>query len=222
MGSEMCIRDSVTSRAAAYALDPTEPYVLRGGILGEAMGLGKTVEVLACILAHPWTKPTMMDESETTTNATTNDATAAMVSTGVANQEQGAAVGTVDDMCDFGDADDDTSDDNDGDDSDASFMTTTQQRRVAAVVTPERNLRPVPEQWSEGTVIGACICGALIGFDTDADNIVTCRRCDEPMHEACAFLDDSSAQQLHPVHYRQHFTNPVSYTHLTLPTKRIV
>ena len=32
---------------------PQPPEAVRGGILGEEMGLGKTVEVLACILANP-------------------------------------------------------------------------------------------------------------------------------------------------------------------------
>ena len=64
------VQSHEAARVATLGLQPTP---VRGGILAESMGLGKTVEVLACILANPFQPPTT---TTAITNETTNNNTA--------------------------------------------------------------------------------------------------------------------------------------------------
>jgi SNF2 family DNA or RNA helicase len=63
---------------------------------------------------------------------------------------------------------------------------------ISAVVTPikEYNVKPTQERWIDNDVLGACICGNLIGFDFESmkslGSVIVCVSCEEPMHSNCA------------------------------------
>ena len=202
-----------------------------GGILAESMGLGKTVEVLACILANPRNKVAMSNEIAVSSvpnenlgakrQLKFNDDAISLVSDSISEKLKDRT-STVDDLKDFCDAEIDSDIDYDNG-SQFSMrpvvnpnvtiakvpLDTVALESTASLVTPTKvsNDNFVEERWTESDILGACICGNLIGFDTrnGIEAIVICQSCDQPMHMHCAALDLDAGMKAN--------TRPLRYWH---------
>ena len=181
-----------------------------GGILAESMGLGKTVEVLACILANPrpaetW-KPQIGKPATAQRRLDFDLVVPQHDGSEIAGSSIPGKVGIVDDMRDFGDADDSS---HDGDSMENVSQSSINTGTRPVPITPERN--PVPELWVDESVLGSCICGRLVDFShrQSAGPVIICRSCQEPMHHHCAaFLSPTEMQHNgEPLRYRQRFSN---------------
>ncbi|GKY93405.1 hypothetical protein MPSEU_000308100 [Mayamaea pseudoterrestris] len=199
-----------------------EALVVRGGILAESMGLGKTVEVLACILAHRMPQFGEVHQSVTATtiandrqlvspDSTTSDEKLRATNADEMIDLSGDNVGFVGDLAEFGDAED-SSDEESLSRNSRTDPTTVCASNRAAPVTPEKLMdvrHIVREEWADDDELGSCICGKVIGFtDCEGQSIVVCSSCREPMHMECANWPkhDGTNSQCH-YKLRQRFTN---------------
>lgn len=159
---------------------------IRGGILAESMGLGKTVEVLACILSNPSPQ-----------HKATSEAVAQHIVLDGPNHGNIAEAEARNELKDF---DDEMS-------IDGNVQPSTGQQAIR-VVTPERKVR-LPEVWSDDDVLGGCICGDIVCFSRTKElgDIVVCRSCNEPMHCECAYIRNDEERMFERVQFRQRFTN---------------
>lgn len=168
----------------------------KGGILAESMGLGKTVEVLACILAHPMPPANdgerrqelpMATSSSIATSTTINNTITTTATT------ETACVNTITDYSTTRSGSSppssptNTLQSSNDEDSDHEMELPERTTTPDILTAPIRPLHI----WNVPKVIGACICGQTIDI-SDMDNkkrpIVVCRTCQEPMHAACADL----------------------------------
>lgn len=180
--------------------------LFKGGILADSMGLGKSVEVLACILANQYQPPTIDTSSSVRRRLDFEEMDQSIViATTTTENEQ---TEFVDDMADFVDADDDSED---GCDTSNQELSPFVGSEACAVVTPDKKDTIMKERWLDVDIVGTCICGELIGFTTSdgPGPVVVCADCNEPMHARCAYLDTSDAveQVTRHVRYMQRFTN---------------
>jgi SNF2 family DNA or RNA helicase len=185
---------------------------MKGGILAESMGLGKTVEVLACILAHPFvdssTRPITSSSGARSSGVKrkllfSDDYSQSIMPDGPLSLKIPPEIvegfptqGCVDDLNDFCVVDDESETDemhSSPVNSEPLESSGVSESTVSvAVVTPikESNSEPTEERWIENDVLGACICGNLIGFHSESikslGSIVVCDTCEEPMHMNCA------------------------------------
>lgn len=187
----------------------------RGGILAESMGLGKSVEVLACILANPRDMPTDTNVAEPGPPAMRRlDFESASISeclddyqnTNESDSEQ-AKVGVVGEMNEFGDADS-------SDDDCVSVEDSAISKKISSSpssVVPAPNAGTLTERFVEDDVIGSCICGSLVCFSTSrkSDRIIICEACEEPMHIKCSSFNSETElfENYERVRYRQILTN---------------
>ena len=197
----------------------------QGGILAESMGLGKTVEVLACILANPRPKSEDntacsakrkldFDEPEIVLASSCIEDTPPATSN-VSNN----CVGVVNDFSEFGDMDDDSEDETAEDDvqpvrSEVAPNSTVKPKPAPVPITPDRPAvacDPVDERWLDDDVVGSCICSSLITFSMRKKKqpIVLCSSCDEPMHKDCAAFESETEMMKCTKHVRlrQQFSN---------------
>ncbi|GAX16412.1 E3 ubiquitin-protein ligase SHPRH [Fistulifera solaris] len=163
----------------------------RGGILAESMGLGKTVEVLACILANP--RP--VEECSRTINQMPfvkrrlvfDDDASGEVDLSVlktlddeednkvndSNKKQ--KVGVVEDLAEFAEAEE--SDVDSVKDESAAVCVSAQNASEEQVeeakvnfqvVTPDVSRKPfaIEERWLDDDNVGSCICSKLVCFST--------------------------------------------------------
>lgn len=232
-------------QARMMTVGPMEGAI-KGGILAESMGLGKTVEVIACILAHPFVKPPPQELSAVARQTGHNVLTPSRRrldfdgrSTPSKTDTQtdleilpSSKAGYLQDMNEFGDADDDMEEDDNAaltktvaeashngvlSSSTTSSMDGsgyTQCNGDPVPFTPERDDEvegPIEVRWLDDEIVGACICGALIGFSSDngPGSVVVCRSCDEPMHMHCAAFvsNDEMNAETKPIRFRQRFSN---------------
>ena len=189
-----------------------------GGILAESMGLGKTVEVLACILANP--RPEIKDATPSVKRKLDFDESEAVSVTASAMNHvvpsSTAGVGVINDFSEFGDVDDDSSDEQEETGVTAIHPATpgAATESTAVPVTPDKPatiLQPAEERWLDDAVVGSCICSKLITFSTRKKDwpVILCSSCNEPMHKPCAAFE-SEAEMMSctkPIHFRQRFTN---------------
>ncbi|KAL3916438.1 MAG: hypothetical protein SGILL_005179, partial [Bacillariaceae sp.] len=190
-------------------------HPVRGGCLAEQMGLGKTVELLACILAHPMPTPepktTLVDPTcrrrldfvEKEKDVVINDNCV------VAAMGEQPNVGIVNDTSEF--ADDESSDEEMGNDVAMPVATEGERVSTAPVVTPEKKQDPIHERWVDEVEVGGCICGEIISFPQGARKqksmVVLCTLCDEPMHLECSCLDINTADRSDRINLRRTFGN---------------
>ena len=205
--------------------------VIKGGILAESMGLGKTVEVLACILAHSRPLPVGDVVDVTASNDKLSLATIAQQSqdkmdTGdKSSDEESTVQETHENVTVQNEQDNAVS-------STSRDLVTSPRRRlpltsrrskVAAVpVTPDKSMTheedsaadpDVPHRWlDEGeTLLGSCLCGEVIHVQesTEQRPIVLCCQCQEPLHMDCAGFDTLSELKAKttPIMYRKMFSD---------------
>lgn len=195
-------------------LEPNDAAV-RGGILAESMGLGKTVEILALILARtrPYERnpPAQRALFGNTRNRTLSEPLTAMA-------EQDFTV--------FGDT---QSSDSEGSSSDRTLTTTnanistpctkvTHRPANPALITPQALENDGRESHREErflddheTLLGSCLCGEQIDLERIRNNaaIVLCCRCNEPMHMQCAGFSGLTDMQASTkeMRYRKMYSN---------------
>jgi SNF2-related domain len=190
---------------------------IKGGILAESMGLGKTVEVLACILGNP--RPAQQWHGPLSIKAQRQlnfDECHHPSDTQAGGEDvQSDRVGVIHDMSEFGDSD--SSDDEENRDGGSVFSIIGEKAPSAHApsqvirnpVTPDR--QSIDEIWVDESVIGSCLCGKLIDFShrKALGPVVLCESCNEPMHRDCAgFRTRQEMLSLtRPIRYRQRFTN---------------
>lgn len=198
---------------------------IKGGILAESMGLGKTVEVLACILANPYNLPprSALDASAPTFQRLIEVGRTVKRHLDFEKCDKtcdgsignAGGIGVVGDMHQFCDDDDEE----ELVQIEPTLVTISSTclpsctSNVAKIVTPvkENRIIEVEERWTDEDILGACICGDLIGFFShNGPGLVTiCSSCDEPMHMHCAAF--SSAEELRTEtigrRYRHRFSN---------------
>ena len=199
-----------------------DQVVVKGGILAESMGLGKTVEVIACILAHRRPPPTLQERLK-------SDPRRVLFTEEDTPEPQGSEhIDNVGDISEFGDAEEDSS-------SDDSTMVVPTRKLVnmtenpvnegngsVTPVTPDGSTdslslseSTVEERWLDGdnTVLGSCICGKVVDLLTEksTSHIVLCCQCHEPMHMECAGFSDfrSLKHSNKEVTYRKMFSNQI-------------
>jgi E3 ubiquitin-protein ligase SHPRH len=186
---------------------------VRGGCLAEQMGLGKSVELLACILANPMPNPPDQEAISVDPscarrldfgddqNLVRNPSTVATAG------EVRNVGGVVNDMNDF--ADEESSDE----DEDAAMVTEVAlgQSKVP-VVTPEKNYDVTEDMWMDEQEVGSCICGEIITFPSSARKqqktyVVLCKLCHAPMHMECSCLDPGLMERQKRINLRRSFGN---------------
>jgi E3 ubiquitin-protein ligase SHPRH len=205
----------------------------KGGILAESMGLGKTVEVLACILANPRPKPRVMAAPKAQQKLDFGEEkSSSTLQVNSCETGNAARVGVVADLEEFGDAEDSSDEESEMEKSqdtvtDSRVATTgepttlqvahTQDRNLPVPVTPEKidvsKTQEVAEiRWVDGdATLGSCICGNVIGWpDLKKDHpIIVCRSCEEPMHNECAAFrsQQEMEEETTPLLYQRMFSD---------------
>ena len=224
-----------TSLEEARAMMQMEQTVVRGGILAESMGLGKSVEVLACVLAHRKAvtraastarRKLNFDEDDVAENSMSAETVPqgsserdAVVGNEMVeyDKDSGGKVGVVGDLSEFGD---DESDE-EGDvmvveDEDTPAMTTDTGTPYTppVPVTPDQQdtEEPVDVRWVDDDMpLGACICGQLIHLNDmrRKSAIIFCPTCNDPMHQECAAFQSSAemSKVSSLIEYRRMFSN---------------
>jgi E3 ubiquitin-protein ligase SHPRH len=185
---------------------------IKGGILSDSMGLGKSVEVLACILANSRPKEQWLESPNIPAKKrlTFEDAGGPSLSLKLLKEDLPVGVRVVNDISEFGGAEESTGEE--GCESSAHSVEhprAASTSRTAVPVTPDREA--LDEVWVDEDVIGSCICGKLIGFSHRKclGPVVLCESCNEPMHKDCAgFLSRTELQSCTtPLRYRQRYSN---------------
>lgn len=181
---------------------------VQGGILAESMGLGKTVEMLACILANPRKSlPTKGEEGIVRRSLFgKSDLTVELSSPG---QFLPKSETVVEDYNEFGEADDD---DSSREETMKNGNNSKLLGSLPVVVTPEKPVgkeESVNEEWIEDSLLGSCICGSLITFEDLQRPVVICCQCREPMHMHCAGFENQNdlEQQTDVIAYRRLYLN---------------
>ncbi len=163
----------------------------RGGILAESMGLGKTVEVLACILANPRPAEVCSRTINQTPSAkrrlvfdddASEEVDISVIKT-ITDEESNKVndsnkkqkVGAVEDLAEFAEAEE--SDAESRNDEMAVVRSSAQNASEEQegdtklnfhVVTPDVSRKPIliEERWLDDDTVGSCICSRLICFST--------------------------------------------------------
>jgi E3 ubiquitin-protein ligase SHPRH len=189
--------------------------VAQGGILADSMGLGKTVEVLACMLAHPRPQEDLITHRQHENLTSTGPRR--LIFPDEAEEPEAKPdsnrVPLDDDtlFTDEGSSDSDASIVNDrkkaesnesseGPDNDEVGTAPTpstpnsEVRRRAPVVTPDITRRTSETVTSSDADMewvpidfefGSCVCGRVVPFCTEDSVVVVCGSCQEPMHVKC-------------------------------------
>jgi SNF2 family DNA or RNA helicase len=183
-----------------------QTHPIRGGILAEQMGLGKTIEVLALILANPHAviplersngrpacrRQLIFEDDSSTKNNRKNESRENM--------------GVNSDLLEFGGTDDSLEDDvNSVEQTRNNFDVTSRINTIPAAVTPDT----VMQRWFDSSEVGSCICGDLICFSGKSKKmkIVFCESCEEPMHLECTCLELVDMEKLPRLDLRRTFGN---------------
>jgi hypothetical protein len=202
----------------------------RGGILAESMGLGKTVEVLSCILANR--RPTVASlpvpfARRNLDSEFSRSRDVAECHDDLSEQNRSTVVRDVEYRKErrsetyFNKGDTVTSR-NPHLESFAGISCLSIAATNTRLVTPEpkRNDLPVAtEQWLQDDYIGSCICGKLISLpDLKKELIIICCSCKEPMHEFCASFDSTDAlmKASTPYTFRRSPSGPGSHCRLSM------
>jgi SNF2 family DNA or RNA helicase len=191
-------------------------HPIKGGILADQMGLGKTIEVLACILAHPFPIIARNDE-DTPCRRQLIFAGDSSVSgeQGKSGQSRVESVVTdreviVDTNCSLDD------DDTDGilTQAKGKFNMTSPIRldKVKTVaVTPDKVEEQIDQRWVDDIEVGSCICGEIICFSKRLQKrkLAFCEYCEEPMHIECTCLESADVEKLQRLDLRRRFGNEI-------------
>jgi SNF2 family DNA or RNA helicase len=186
---------------------------IRGGILAESMGLGKTVEVLACILANPRQPFDSMDSSDKESSSTfqmssqilascdqdttpsgkdtarTSSTTSSEEDSDTSTKHKSRTVAGVArserDNTKSGDSSSNEEFEFDGDDH--SVVSATENPSPSSSITGQMESCLIRTEDLECATqaLGVCICGQSI-YLTEKLPVVLCETCHEPMHAVCA------------------------------------
>ena len=186
-------------------------HPVRGGCLAEQMGLGKTVEVLACILAHPMPEEGVNSSGDSCRRRLfEEDENVKDADVHVTEQRscEDAKLGVVSGMDDFGDAD---SSDDDSEQKTQVVSPSFSDSGTPAVVTPEKLTEVAEQHWIDEFEVGSCICGEIITFprigQKQKSKIVLCLDCNEPMHQECSCFNLNDISTLKRLDLRRTFGN---------------
>ena len=182
-----------------------QTHPIRGGILAEQMGLGKTIEVLALILANPFPKilPARSNDRPACRRQLIFEVDS---STNSRQNESRENMGVNSDLLEFEGTDDSLeNDDNSIEQTRNNFDVTSRISTIPAAVTPDT----VMQRWIDNYEVGSCICGDLICFPEKSQKmkIVFCESCEEPMHLECTYLELYDVEKLPRLDLRRTFGN---------------
>lgn len=189
----------------------------RGGILAESMGLGKTVEVLACILSNqaPYKKNNRREEGSLQTISTfsrKDDVTLGTkvshdISMGIRSKKvpspkqdeterqsifsskQKKGVSSLKIVEDKSISADCHAGENDSMAASLANLPDEEEFECTAIANPESSPCSTKERILDSMIVGVCICGQTINVNERLP-IVICPSCHEPMHAACAGFND--------------------------------
>ena len=178
---------------------------IKGGILAESMGLGKSVEVLACILGNPRPPPSPRARRSLDFSAEYRYECAIGDAVEKKNRESVCVkeldTGLVGDMSEFGD---------EGESDEEIPSTPSRYGSNPIPITPDKETKNAVVRWVEDNEpLGSCICGNLIHLVALTRHVIICPNCDEPFHMECAgfgsvqSMEDSSE----PLEFHRMFTD---------------
>ena len=181
---------------------------VKGGILAEQMGLGKTVEVIACILGNPKPVSTkIVSPPSSRRKLDLSDEKSNGESTGNINPPSSAII--------VGHTDEDSEGES------IVSPNSSLARSRTNIVTPEKS----NVYWLDSTddVLGSCLCGNVIRVeDCRRKLVVVCPACNEPMHSECAAFhsDEEARLESSPILFRQECTHRDGKAYLLSSYKR--
>ncbi len=179
-------------------------HPIKGGILADQMGLGKTIEVLSCILAHPFSATKAREKAsprqlkDNRTLPIEQGCTAKSIDGSVVADRKVTA--EVIDLSSEDEAD-----------SSVPFIATSPNRsneiEVVAVVTPEKAEKKIDQRWFDDIEVGSCICGEVVRFSKRSQKrkLAFCDYCEEPMHLDCTCLGSADIEKLPKLTLRRRF-----------------
>jgi len=161
-------------------------HPIKGGILADQMGLGKTIEVLSCILSHPFVARESRENEHPIRlehdNGKSTDDSIVVDLTGEATIPFSAA-----------------------------SPTHSEEVEVLVVVTPEKVEKQIEERWLDDIEVGSCICGEVICFTKRSQErkFAFCEYCEEPMHIECTCLESVDIEKLPRLNLRRTFGHEI-------------
>ena len=182
-------------------------HPIKGGILADQMGLGKTIEVLSCILAHPFPRIKKKDDIQ---HCVLVDEII------VPSEHRKIGQSTVDNIVMDREVTTQTNhllrDDvrNTMTAETTATLNATNKTNVFAVL-PGSVEEQIEQRWIDDIEVGSCICGEIVSFSKRKQKrkLVFCEYCEEPMHVECTCLQPTDLEKLPRLNLRRRFGHEV-------------
>jgi hypothetical protein len=194
------------------------PSTTKGGILAESMGLGKTVEVLACILGNP--APILAPKDET--SDLVDEKEKSQQPLGDNQQTPNNTPAAISDVSNEGESEDQYEFDGTevernnsltaGNPSNQTLKVTFQSesdQKEEYIIDPSLDQNEdyayMEDRWLDSgeSTLGVCICGEVIRFGEFS--VLMCGSCEKPMHARCANISDEKYKSCDRMVYRRQF-----------------